>query len=119
IDMAAVPGAPLVLAAVVSSDSGGFQQLGIYENGVPRPDVVGLSERVSTIGFAGESSKLFGYNGENSGFQFRRFAVDQNGVRHLGSIGGVFQGFNMTFRSFGDWLISGDGVVFDPHHLRM
>ncbi len=117
-DMAVPPGDPLALAVVVRS-AGSFQQLGIFDDGVARPDAVSWSHAVNRIAFAGDGSALFGHNGISSGFDFRRFVVDQNGVRHRDSIGGLVGGFGVSLRRSGDWMFSGDGVLFDPDNLRI
>ncbi|MEQ1643829.1 MAG: Calx-beta domain-containing protein, partial [Pyrinomonadaceae bacterium] len=108
-DMRVMPGAP----ETVGFASGGSFGVSIWDNGVRRPNnSSGGVNGISSIDFA-NANTIYGYNGQSSGFDLVRFAVDPSGVVPTPIGRNWISGFGVQIRHESGKLYSTFGAVFD------
>ncbi len=101
---------------------GGFDQtrpgqfIGIFDNGVIRPQIDSKSNGPATfdLAFDDAGSRLYAYNSFLSSFELKREAVSPLGVQLLSSNGGLIGGYGVTIRYAQGLLYSSNGWVVDP-----
>lgn len=104
---------------------GGFDQtrpgqfIGIFDNGVLRPQIYGGPNEPATLelAFNDSGSRLYGFNSFLSTFELIRQSVSAKGVQFLSSTGGLLSGYNVQIRSAGGLIYSSNGSVIDPEQL--
>jgi len=107
--------------------NGGFDQtrpgqfIGIFDNGVPRPEIDSNSQgpfandpATFALAFDDTGSRLYAYNSFLSSFELKREAVSERGVQWLSSEGGLISGYGATIRYAEGLLYSSNGWVVDP-----
>lgn len=95
----------------------------IYDNGVPRPNTTPYYVTIGSLVASNSSNRLYGYDNEDTGFDFYQLNVDANGInvgQKSDSFGtGILQGFNAVIRfDKGNGLVyATNGTVVDPAAL--
>ncbi|WP_020213329.1 T9SS type A sorting domain-containing protein [Flavobacterium rivuli] len=110
-DIEAVPGQPgaVAVSRKYTSVSPEFAGVAVYDEGVVRASVVNRSggEISNQIEFK-DSTTLFGYNNETTGFDFNRMAVNAGGVTLVGNYGNTPSGYNFSL----DFTFAQDKAFF-------
>ena len=113
LDMAVAPNEPTTLAVVRYQENTGRQEVvAIYRRGVPGSRVTTSWNRVDSIEFGDDPSRLYGLYSSSSAHPFNRFAVDASGVTPIDVANNVFFGSDMRYdagRMYSNW-----GSVIDP-----
>ncbi|MHB8534898.1 MAG: Ig-like domain-containing protein [Sulfuricaulis sp.] len=90
----------------------------IYDNGVARPtvtpDFAGSGDNINVIEFSASAARLYGYNNETTGFEFRRLNVDSSGVTILDSTANLISGFNVDIKFDNGLIYATTGTIIDP-----
>lgn len=115
-DIAPVPGAPRAFAVVRKSACGGSYEQGIViiKDGIVLPTATSGSSDPTVITFAGDPTRLYGYNNASTEFGFSTLAVDATGVRILSTVKEVFYGFGHEIVASGGLVYSSNGAVVSP-----
>jgi hypothetical protein len=107
-----------ILGSFVQTRPGEF--IGIFDNGVPRPQIDSNSQGLFAndpatfaLAFDDSGSRLYAYNSFLSAFELKREATAQ-GVQWLSSTGGLVSGYGATIRYAQGLLYSSNGWVVDP-----
>jgi hypothetical protein len=103
VDMEVVPGSP---QSLVLSQGGSPGNLGVFDNGVERPNTV---NKAPFIEFGADPSTLYGLSPNN----LDKFLVDASGVTQSTAINGFWPGGNL-FEFSNGLLYSNLGLVADP-----
>ena len=124
-DMTPLPGRPQSIATLYSED--GIRFVRVYDGAVPRPAFVPLPKNPQSSGFnctslqpGADASRLYCYNGGDSGFSFSRLSVDSSGVTLLDSSGPDLIGaFNATILFNQSRVYTTNGRVIDPEQMQL
>lgn len=110
-DMCPVAGQPdLVVVSRYSKVYAGNPTVAAYENGVMRPQLAGITNRIEP---SANPAIFFGYQTWSSGFAFRQLLLDANGMSLVTESQNLISGFNTDIRSDGDTVFSTTGVEVD------
>ena len=104
---------------------GGFDQtrpaqfIGIFDNGVLRPQIGVNANEPATLelAFNDSGSRLYAFNSFLSSFELVRESVSANGVQFLSRTEGLLFGYNTQIRSALGLIYSSSGSVIDPEQL--
>lgn len=120
-EIAVVPGAPNSVAIVLSNACcvPSSEGVGIFDNGVERPDANMDFSGPTTIAFGSSASTLYGYDGEDTSYNFSRMTIDASGISNIDNAGGIFEGFYLRIVSDGDTVFSSSGAVVDGTQLEL
>jgi uncharacterized repeat protein (TIGR01451 family) len=123
-DIKAVPGRPRDIAVALEffpwNGVGDHAGVALYRDGVLQPRrTPAFSDVLSTIVFAADGTRLYGYNGLSSEFGFRRADVLADGLQIADARSGIMSGYGVTLERSGPLLYSSSGVVFDPETLAI
>ena len=122
-DMRVLPGIPgSVAVSRTSQNVSGVLGLAIYDDGILRPNTVPDNGGASSIEFSSSPSVLYGFNGWDTGYDFRTMALDSSGVKVTNSARGLLFGYfdNYLQIRFDNGLIySTSGAVVDPVALTL
>ncbi len=113
-DLEVLPGNPGTVA--VARQVQGISSLtsvAIYDDGVPRPATTPSSATISVIE-AASAERLYGYNTQNTGFEFSRLSVGPSGVSVADSVRNLISGFNVDIEFGGGLIYATSGSVIDP-----
>ncbi len=118
-DIEVIPGQPnsIAVSRKYLTTSPRFAGVAIYEDGVQRPtisDWFGSGEISNKIEFK-NSTTLFGYDNETTGFNFNRLAVNSGGVSLVSTAGNMPSGFafSLDFTYFNNNAYFTNGSVVD------
>jgi len=118
-DIEVLPGVPesVAVSRKYLSVSPRHAGVGIYDNGVVRPtttpDFSGSAVNINVIEFSTSAARLYGYNNETTGSEFRRITVDSSGVSILDATASLIQGGGDI--KFDNGLIyANNGAIIDP-----
>ncbi|WP_042724213.1 M36 family metallopeptidase [Chthoniobacter flavus] len=112
-DIQVVPGNPH--AIVVSRDTGSSNYgVAIFDDAVQRTTTVDGYYIASSIAFGSSPNTVYGANGDDSGFEFRRFTISSSGIVQQDSLSDAFQQYGTKLRASGNLLFGSDGTVIDP-----
>ncbi|MFN7142113.1 MAG: hypothetical protein ACK4UN_22560, partial [Limisphaerales bacterium] len=113
-DMIVLRGAPTSLA-VARADGFNAKGVAIYDNGVRRPGTTPEhSAPVNAIELSGNSTNLYGFNSQHSGFELHRLLVTENGVTIQNSTTGLLGGFGADMIFEGGLVFGSTGAVINP-----
>ncbi len=108
-DIEVMPGNPNTLAIGAR-----YNGVAIYDNGIKRPTTsTGSLYSVNSLEFA-DSSTLYGYESESSGFGLARFTVTPNGVTGVNLGGNMISGYSVNIRYANGLIFSTSGRVVNP-----
>lgn len=117
-----VPDNDSTIAIALKDNYRNAKGINIYRNGIKLKD--SISEYPSRVNVAHfyNSSILYGYDNQSSGFSFYTMVVDSNGVKFANALETVFSGFNIDFTIHGNTAVSDNGKSIDvsvspPHPL--
>jgi uncharacterized protein (TIGR03437 family) len=104
---------------------GGFHQtrpgqfIGIFDNGVLRPQIFANAKEPATLelAFNDSGSRLYGFNSFLSSFELVRQSVSAKGVQFLSSTRELLYGYGAKIRSAQGLIYSSNGSVIDPEQL--
>jgi hypothetical protein len=115
-DLAVAPGHPEWLAVVRSTPgySPAAHDVALFINGTQSPNTPAYYTLASRIAFGSDSTRLYGYNDESSGFDLYRFAVDANGITKLDDRGNIISGFSIGISFQSGLLFAESGQIIDP-----
>jgi hypothetical protein len=115
-DIEIMPGTPQVVAVSRMYKGMNPRKAGvaIYENGVMRPTTTLLSEGSNVIEFSGSAATLYGYDNEDTGFEFRRMSVHASGVTTTGIVKNLIRGFYTDIEYNNGRIYSSNGEIIDP-----
>lgn len=120
-DIAVVPGNHDVVA--ISRRNSGFsprhEGVGIYDNGVIRPNTTQVHTGSDVIEFSANPGVLYGYNNETTEFGFRKIRVDGNGATETQVRAGLISGFGVDIKFEGGLVFSTSGRVINPDTLTI
>jgi hypothetical protein len=117
-DIAVVPGNPSAVAVVRRGvNSSGDGGVGLYVDGVLRPDVTPGIYGPRTLAFCSNAGQLCGYNNYTSGFELFRLNVTTNGVTVVDQADELFYGYGLTIHYANGLLFGSNGQVVDPEAL--
>lgn len=88
--------------------------VGIYENGMVRPNATPRHTGSNVIEFSDSAETLYGYNNETTEFGFRTMAVDVDGVSIVDVASGLIGGFSVDIEFRGGAVFATTGAVIDP-----
>jgi uncharacterized protein YjdB len=95
--------------------------VGIYDNGVVRPtttpDFSGSAVNINAIEFSTSAARLYGYNNETTGSEFRRMTVDSSGVSILDATGLIQGGGDIKFDN--GLIYANNGAIIDPEARKL
>jgi hypothetical protein len=86
----------------------------LVENGIIAPKRGPGHTGTSSAAFAGDPARLYGHNGEHTGFDFFTVKVDATGLTVLSSYGRLFEGFSLEVVGGGGLIFASNGGVADP-----
>lgn len=118
-NMLVIPGTSrsLVLAKTRPGLFPGHQGVFVYDDGVQR----GMSANhtgSTTIAFSGRSAgRLYGYNGNSTGYEFTTMAIDAGGIREIGRVRELIASFYVRLVGANGRLYGTNGVIVDPELL--
>lgn len=113
-DMEVMPGSSQTVAVSLGSSG-----LGIYDDGVRRPNTgQGNFYSIGPIEFNGPSI-LYGYDSFSSGFELVKFTVNASGASSAGQSNNLIVGFLNSLEFSNGRLYSGFGRVADPELKRL
>ncbi|MGI9115223.1 MAG: YncE family protein [Chthoniobacterales bacterium] len=111
-EMAVLTGQPHALA--VSRFYPGFSSSGgvsIYDDGVERRNSYTGYPEADSITAGATADRLYGYNNEDTGFQFDRFNVDASGITLLDSTENLISGFGVQIPYQSGFVFATNGAV--------
>ena len=115
-DIEVQPGNPLVIA--VSRRNLGFsprhEGVGIYDDGVVRPNATQDHTGSNRIEFSSGPSLLYGYNNETTEFGFRKIAVDTDGATEISVHRNYISGFGVDIEYHEGVVYSTTGLALEP-----
>jgi len=92
----------------------------IYDDGIQRPNTTpGHFQGSNVIEFSATASKLYGFNGETTGFDFHRMTVDASGVSLIDDTSNLISGFEVDIRFEGGLIYATSGLVINPETLTI
>jgi hypothetical protein len=108
-----MPGSPQTVAVSMRSPNNldGFDGVTIFDEGVPRSLTLNSFLGPETIAFGSTGSVLYGYDNQDSEFDFYRMSVDENGVAIQSMASTIFYGFDVNIISDGDTVFTTSGVA--------
>ena len=114
-ELVVLPGEPHALAVSRSVPwlSPSFAGTPIYDDGVARPNVYTGYPEAESITPGGSAGRLYGYNNEDSGFQFSRFNVSSTGITLLDTTSGLVSGYFVEVTYQGGLVFSNHGAVIN------
>jgi hypothetical protein len=115
-DIAAVPGEATSFAVVLVNQccSPSLEGTILVRNGVIAPGRGPDHTGPTAIAFAGDPTKLYGYNGGTTDYGFYTLSVDANGLTVASLQRRVLEGFNLKIVSSGGRLHASNGRVVVP-----
>jgi uncharacterized protein YjdB len=119
-DIAVLPGAPgsVAVSKMYLGVSPRHAGVGIYDNGVARPTTtpqfINGAVNINVIEFSTSAARLYGYNTETTGFEFRRMTVDSSGVSILDATANLISGFGVDIKFDNGLIYATTGAVIDP-----
>ena len=100
-----------------------FAEVAIFDDGVARPETIGPNSFafVNSLQFGKNASTLYGYNNEDTGFNFYQMSVSPGGLTLGQSAGNLLSGFSTNIHfDLQTGLVYGDnGGVIDPVALTL
>ena len=95
------------------------QFMGIFDNGVPRPQIDANANLPAALqlAFNDSGSRLYGYNSFLSSFELIREEVSAKGLQLLSSTPGLISGYGTQIRAAGGLVYTSNGQVIDPEKL--
>jgi hypothetical protein len=111
--MEVVPGSQQSLAVSRGSGAGNSYRggMGIYDNGVQRPDTTnGFAYNSRSIAFGSTPATLHATDSSN----LTKFELDASGVRPVSDVLNIFSGFSNRIKFAGGRVYSTSGIVVDP-----
>ena len=110
-----MPGAPQTVAVslINTQVEPSFYATSIFDNGVARPNSVTSFSGPVTIAFGAEPTVLYGFDNEDTGFDFFRMSVDGTGVSINSDVPDFFNGFSTKIITDGDTVFTTSGVAAD------
>lgn len=123
-DLQVMPGQPRTVAAAREyfpwSGAGDHAGVALYRDGVELPESTPLyTEVMTSLAWAPNGLRLYGYNGLNSEFGFRRLSVSTSGVVLQDATPGLIAGYGVTLQAAGDLLYASSGTILDPQRLTV
>jgi hypothetical protein len=112
-DMEVVPGSQQSLAVSRGGGAGISYRgsVGIYDNGVQRPNTTnGFAHDSRSIAFGSTPATLHSTSNSN----LTKFELDASGVRLVSEVRNIFSGFNNRIKFAGGRVYSTGGIVVDP-----
>jgi Secretion system C-terminal sorting domain len=98
----------------VAKISGSYSRgASIYNNGVQLRDTIREYPTAIDVLHFYNANILYGYNNEDTGFDFSTMTVDSNGVHYVGSVGSMMSGFETDFYIYGTIAVSDNGIALD------
>jgi hypothetical protein len=115
-DIEVMPGNPQAVAVsrMYKGISPHHAGVAIYENGIMRPTTTLRSETSNAIEFSGSAATLYGYNKEDSGFDFRRMLVDASGVTTISINNNLIRGAYNDIEYDNGRIYASNGTIIDP-----
>ena len=114
-DLQVIPGSPTSVA-VARADDSTPKGVAVYDDGVRRsqttPELGGAN--VNVIQPSSSPSLLYGYNNQNTGFDFHRLSINSSGVSVLDSTQGLLSGFAANIVFNGGLVFGSTGRLVDP-----
>jgi trimeric autotransporter adhesin len=114
-DIKVLPGHPESVAVARTAYAGTPRGTGVavYDNGVPRPQILKYFSGNNVIAFGELPSRLYGYDQEETTFEFRRMTVAASGVLPGDSISGLISGVVDIQYDHGR-IYTSSGLIVDP-----
>ncbi|HLL17111.1 MAG TPA: Calx-beta domain-containing protein [Pyrinomonadaceae bacterium] len=112
-DMEVVPGSQQSLAVSRGSGEGISYRgsVGIYDNGVQRPNTTnGIAYNSRSIAFGSTPTTLHSTSDSN----LTKFELDASGIQLVSDVRNIFSGFNNRIKFAGGRVYSTSGIVVDP-----
>jgi uncharacterized protein YjdB len=122
-DIEVLPGVPesVAVSRKYLSVSPRHAGVGIYDNGVTRPvttpDFSGSGVNINAIEFSTSATRLYGYNNETTGTEFRRMTVNSSGVSILDATGLIQGGGDIKFDN--GLIYANNGAIIDPEARKL
>lgn len=123
-DLQVMPGQPRTVA-IAREDypwggTGDYAGVALYRDGVELPESAPrYAEVMTSLAWAPDGLRLYGYNGLNSEFGFRRLSVSPSGVVLEDATPGLIAGYGVTLRTADGLLYASSGTVLDPQRLTV
>ena len=110
-DLAIAPGQPRTLAVALSDHS-----VAIYDDEISRPAIAGGddSTRITAITWAGDSSRLYGYDGYSGSFNAFALNVNADGASLARRYPGAFDWYRIAIHYANGLLYADTGLVLNP-----
>jgi hypothetical protein len=111
----------VAVARMFKGVSAAADGVAVFDDTVQRPIATPQFQTIDSIQFSKDSSTLYGYNNETTGFDFYQMSVDSTGVTIGTSVGSLITGFRVNIHfDKGTGLIYGDnGGAIDPVALTL
>jgi hypothetical protein len=106
------PGTDNIIAVAMTA-GGNPMGVAIFNNGIKLPDTLKYSPFPPSVVYFDTPSFLYGYNFENSGFDFYTMAVNSEGVSLINKIGHLFNGFGIDFCIHEGKALSDNGTLIE------
>jgi hypothetical protein len=95
------------------STSPHFEGVAIYDSGIPRPNEIGNGFSTEVIELSSSPSRLYGYNTESTGFDYRKILVNSSGLSLTPSTSTGLAGFNIDLKYDNGNIYSSNGKVIN------
>ena len=115
-DMEVAPGSTDTLAILRSS------AVEIYDSGVPRPittESLSAFDVTTVIDYSNLPTRLYGYNGYSSSFDFHQMNVNTSGVQIVNNVRNLIDGFGAEFEFDNGRIYTTRGQAIDPELLTV
>jgi hypothetical protein len=120
-DMEVLPGHPesVAVARRFLNSSPRFAGVGIYDDGVERPQTSADYPPSNAIEFSASAARLYGYDQETTDFSLNRMIVGPGGIFRTDELPDLLTGFDEEIRDDAGLLYASTGRVVDPEAGRL